>query len=82
MIDGASPMAVRVQQLGVSAPDLEDTDHIVSMVVVAKIVNFETGGTVIGAYGSDGLDWVDKWGMLGAAYARARLLKDADDDDA
>jgi hypothetical protein len=72
MIDGATPMAPLVEQLGVTASNLEDGDQVISMVLVCKVHNFKTGGTSVAAYTSDGLDWVDKWGMIGAAYALAR----------
>lgn len=85
MTEGATPMAPVVEQLGVTADDLDDADQIVSMVLICKIVNFETGETMLGTYTSAGLDWIDKWGMLAAAHKKITLLLGGtcrhDDDD-
>jgi hypothetical protein len=49
------------------ALDLKPGDQVVEAVLIGKLVNFETGRTVISLAATDGVDWVSQGGLLWAA---------------
>lgn len=71
-----------VDNLGVTA-SLDPDDQITEILIIAKISDFESGGTALGFYHSKGLDWIGQLGLMAAAQ---KVLNQADiglegDDD-
>lgn len=67
------PAAPIVESLGVTL-DLEDGQHVVSLVVVGKVVDFDSEDArpalILGK--SEGLDWIDQRGLV---YAAVEVLQ-------
>lgn len=50
-----------------SGLDLQLGDQVVEWLLIAKVSNFEEGGTAVSIAASEGLDWVAQYGLLRAA---------------
>ncbi len=59
-------VAALLEQLGVDV-ELDPNDQVVEGLLLLKIVDFGRGTTQLGMYGSAGLDWISKSGLLYAA---------------
>jgi hypothetical protein len=62
----SQPFAPIVEQMGMTA-ELGPNDQVTAMIIITKTMNFESGDVFLGYYRSEGLDWIDARGMLGAA---------------
>ena len=55
-----------LDSLGVKAP-LRDNEQVTQAMVIMKVVDFETGTTSL-TVAHNGLDWIEKQGLIGAAH--------------
>lgn len=60
------PIGSIIDGLGVTA-SLDPSQHITEVIVLAKITDFEDGGTSVGVYKSDDMDWVSQLGLFRVA---------------
>lgn len=49
------------------ALDLEPNDQVSEATLLAKVADFENGGTVISVSATDSLDWITQLGLIHAA---------------
>jgi hypothetical protein len=59
------PLGPIVESLGIKA-NLADNDQITDMVILAKVIDAESGATGLGVYHND-IDWITQLGLLMAA---------------
>jgi hypothetical protein len=73
------PIGPILDGLGASI-DLDDGELVESALVITKIVA-DNGEVLLGMYGTDGLSWLEKMGLIEAAKQRltARPWTDRDD---
>jgi hypothetical protein len=57
-----------------SSLELEDNDQVVDAVLIAKVADFERGGTAISIGATESCDWVTQLGILHAAL---QVMSDA-----
>ncbi|MBP2370240.1 hypothetical protein [Pseudonocardia parietis] len=81
--DERQPIGGALDALGVRA-SLEPDERITEALVIAKIVDLETGRTMLGMYHSEGTDWISHLGLLSAARQAmdgdAIVVTDDEDD--
>lgn len=67
------------------ALNMKDNQHIDKAILIAKVVDFEKNdGPMITASVTDGVDWVDEWGLIASWQAISNSQKEyttEDDDD-
>ena len=64
--DEGKPIGAILDALGVTA-DLEETQRITEVLVVAKVIDLEDGEVDLGIYSSVGGDWMAQLGLFRAA---------------
>lgn len=67
----SQPIGSYLDALGVTA-DLDEGQQIAEVLVLAKVVSFEDGETVLGMYSSPSCDWITRLGLL---HAGGEVLK-------
>jgi hypothetical protein len=60
------PIGPLMDALGVQI-ELEESQQVTEVLVIAKVHDFKTGDTAVGMYKSDCTDWVSQLGLLAAA---------------
>lgn len=61
------------------ALDLRENQQVLEAVLIAKVSDFDTGITSISMSNTDGVDWIDQVGLIGAAkiiISQAPIEKD------
>lgn len=61
--------------------ELKDNDQVTEALILAKIVDFNEGGTGLGIGCTEGLDWIGQLGLLSAAERMVAKDLDRRDDE-
>lgn len=74
------PIGEILDRIGVTA-SLEENQHIIEALVLAKVSDFADGSTSVGIYYSVGMDWISQLGLFRASQLIMELAQFSHTED-